>query len=202
MHYLISLPLALILEYRTVLMDANLSIDHIISPTDQSYYEALIQYDTPEVPRNRCILQAARKYSVHPDYIYTLSMAEGGETGKYRKNNDGTHDIGDMQINYERWAIDIERIGFKVDWVMALKHTCTNIEIGAIIFKHRSSGVTDELTAMANYHWYVNTSFNDPHFTYKKRISRIYLDVLKDKQRFTKTGTVNGKLRCRYASCD
>ncbi|WP_281188453.1 transglycosylase SLT domain-containing protein [Vibrio harveyi] len=183
-------------------MDADLAINHQIYPSDLSYYQELIKYDTPQDPINKCILQAAKKYKVHPDYIYTLSMAEGGTTGKYRKNNDGTHDMGIMQINYERWAIDMPRIGYQVDWRLALKHTCTNIEVGTIIFKHRAKGVQNELTAMANYHWFVNVDKNKPHYVYKKRIARIYLALQQDKERFANTGKLNGKLRCRYASCN
>lgn len=181
---------------------ADLPINHTMSDYDVAYYQTLAKSENVRDPIATCLLKAARKYKIHPDYIYTIAMAEGGATGKYRKNNDGTHDMGVMQINYETWAVEFPRIGYKVDWRMTLKNTCTNVEAGTIIYRYRSKGVKDELTAMANYHWYVNAKENKkPHYVYKNRITPIYLALLQDKKEFMTTGKVNAELRCRYANC-
>lgn len=184
-------------------MDTHgLPLDHDISTYDMAYYQTLAQSQAQREPIANCILRAAKKYNIHPDYIFTLAMAEGGTTGKYRKNNDGTHDMGIMQINYERWAKDMPRIGYQVDWRKVLKNTCSNVEAGTIIFKHRSRNVSDTLTALANYHWYVNVDMNRPHHVYKARVKRIYTDLLRDKQAFIETGKLNTELRCKYAACN
>lgn len=179
----------------------ELAIDHTMTSADSAYYQTLSTHDLPHEPLATCILRAAKKVKVHPDYLYTLSMAEGGRAGKYNQNRDGTHDIGVMQINYERWAVEFPRIGYKIDWRKVLKKTCSNVEAGAIIFRYRAKGVQDELTAMANYHWYSTVKNNGPHLKYKKRVAKIYLALLQDKQKFNQSGDLNPKLRCRYADC-
>ncbi|MEI8659218.1 transglycosylase SLT domain-containing protein [Vibrio sp. Hal054] len=178
------------------------SFQPVVSPTDSAYYHQLTRFDTERLPLFNCILYASNKINVHPDYIYTLVMAEGGTMGKYRRNKDGTHDMGIMQINYETWAVDLPRIGWKADWRMVLKNTCSNIELGTIIYQHRAEKAKDELTGLANYHWYSTAKNKGPHFTYKERIERILKDIRADKAKFASTGVVNGTLRCKYANCD
>lgn len=158
-----------------------IAIDNTITAIDLAYYESKAQHDN----KFKCILRAARHYKIHPDYIYTIVKQEAGTTGKYRRNkSDGTHDMGDMQINYETWAREFARLGYKVDWHRVLTNQCDNIIVGTKIMKIRQGTSNDALTAMANYHWYVTAENNAPHFVYKKEIAIKYRAILKDKQNF------------------
>ena len=161
-----------------------LPIDNTITQTDASYYEYL--YTERRQPLARCVLRAARQFDVHPDYIYAIAKQEAGTTGKYNRNNDGTHDVGQMQINYERWAVEFKRMGYRVDWSRVLHNLCDNVMVGTVIIKHRQSTAKDALTAMANYHYFRNVKHNAPHFRYRRLVGKHYQRLLKDKQRFIK----------------
>ncbi len=160
----------------------ELPIDNDISSIDTAYYEFLATERNDELAH--CTLKAARQFSVHPDYIYSIAKQEAGTTGEYRRNADSTHDVGQMQINYERWAKEFIRLGFKVDWVRVLNNLCDNVMVGTKIIELRQSTAKDALTAMANYHYFRNVKNNAPHFRYKKLVGKHYKRLLKDKERF------------------
>lgn len=186
-------------------MIADVPIDHIMTESQISYYEQIAARESSREPIANCILKVSKALNIHANYLYSISMAEGGQTGKYSKNADGTHDMGVMQINYERWAIDLPRIGYSTPptyWRKVLKNTCSNVLVGGIIYRHRAKPAKDALTAMANYHWYSSVKNKAPHIRYKSRISRIYNDIIEDQKSFEKTGKVNYRLRCKYAYCD
>lgn len=166
-------------------MVIDLPIDNTIDVTDIQYYEH--KFDTTGDPLYRCILQAAKQWHVHPDYIYVIARQENGTTGKYRKNeSDGTHDVGRMQINYETWAVEFQRLGFHVDWRRVLFDLCDNVSVGTKIIQIRQGSADDALTAMANYHWFASANNNRPHFDYKAKITPIYEKLLTDKLDFLK----------------
>ncbi|CCO46790.1 putative transglycosylase SLT domain protein [Vibrio nigripulchritudo SOn1] len=186
-------------------MFADIPIDHTMTQNQVSYFEQIAAKESSREPIANCILKVSNVLNIHANYLYSISMAEGGRTGKYSKNADGTHDIGVMQINYERWAVDLPRIGYAVDpsyWRKVLKNTCSNVLVAGIIYRHRAKPANDALTAMANYHWYSSVKNKAPHIRYKKRIARIYKDISADQKSFEKTGKVNIKLRCKYAYCE
>ncbi|MCG9579571.1 transglycosylase SLT domain protein [Vibrio tubiashii] len=183
-------------------MIADIPIDNQMTPDAISYYETLSEYEVNGEPLGLCILRAARKLDVHADYIYTIAIAEGGESGKYSKNADGTHDMGVMQINYERWWHEIKKIGYQVDWRKVLKQTCSNVLVGGIIYRHRAKPAKGAYEAISNYHWYSMVKNKAPHLRYKARIVPIYEDIVRDRETFQKTGELNIRLRCKYAHCD
>ncbi|USD35517.1 MULTISPECIES: transglycosylase SLT domain-containing protein [Vibrio] len=187
-------------------MFTDIPIDHDVSQQQIAYYQQIAASESKREPIARCILRASRILNVHPNYLYTISIAEGGRTGKYRQNADKTHDIGVMQINYETWAVELPRIGYSITpqyWAKVLKNTCTNVLVGGVIFKHRAKPAQDSLTAMANYHWYSMAENKAPHIRYKKRLVKIYDDLIKDQTDFINNGAeVNVRLRCKYAYCD
>ncbi|ELP5729309.1 transglycosylase SLT domain-containing protein [Vibrio vulnificus] len=162
----------------------DLPIDNQITSVDVAFYEMKATHDDAF----RCVLRAARHYTIHPDYIYTILKQEAGTTGEYRQNeSDGTHDIGDMQINYETWAREFRRLGYQVDWRRVLKNQCDNILVGTKIIKLRQSTAKDALTAMANYHWFSTASNKQPHLKYKSEILPKYRAILREKQVFIST---------------
>lgn len=183
-------------------MFADIPIDHTMDVKAVSYYEQLGQYLVNQEPLGKCILKAARKVNVHPDYIYTIAIAEGGTSGKYSKNADGTHDMGLMQINYERWWHEAKRIGYQVDWRKVLKQPCTNVLLGSIIYRYRSKPAKGAYEAMANYHWYSMVENKKPHIRYRTRLVPIYEAIVNDRKAYERTGKLNPALRCRYAHCD
>lgn len=183
-------------------MIVDIPVDHTMDTVTVAYYDVLSAHLVNNEPLARCVIKAAKKLNVHPDYIYTIAIAEGGTSGEYSKNADGTHDMGVMQINYERWWSEIKRIGYKVDWRKALHQPCTNVQLGGIIFRYRAKPAKGAYEAMANYHWYSSVENKKPHIRYRERLIPIYKAIVADRERFAKTGKYNPSLRCRYAHCD
>lgn len=160
----------------------DLPIDNQITQADVAYYHHLAH--DKKVSIAKCILRAAKHYSVHPDYIYAIAKQEAGTTGKYNRNSDGTHDMGDMQINYERWAVEFKRLGFRIDWKRVLNNQCDNVLVGTKIIQMRQGSAKNALTAMANYHYFEKAKNNAPHYRYKVLVSKHYKTILKDKAAF------------------
>ncbi|WP_390240751.1 transglycosylase SLT domain-containing protein [Vibrio sp. R78045] len=160
----------------------DLPIDNEITVTDVAYYEYLFEEKGMELAK--CTLRAARHYKVHPDYIFTIAKQEAGTTGEYNKNKDGTHDVGKMQINYERWAVEFLRLGFKIDWARVLTNLCDNVLVGTKIIEMRQKSSKNALTAMANYHYFVNGKNPKLHYKYKGHIEKHYLRLQKSKNDF------------------
>ncbi|RYU63796.1 transglycosylase SLT domain-containing protein [Aliivibrio finisterrensis] len=163
----------------------DIPIDNTITSMDLAFYE----YKANKGEKlATCVIKAARHYKIHPDYIYTIAKQEAGTTGEYRRNkSDGTHDIGQMQINYETWAEEFLRLGFKVDWSRVLYDLCDNVFVGTKIIELRQGTAKNALTAMANYHWFVNAKNKAPHFVYRKHITKKYKRLQKEKERFNES---------------
>ncbi|MGF1756211.1 transglycosylase SLT domain-containing protein, partial [Vibrio makurazakiensis] len=145
----------------------ELPIDNAINQVDSAYY---IHQTKIGNELGLCVLTAARYFEVHPDYIWTIAQQEAGKTGEFSTNNDGTHDLGQMQINYEVWSKEFDRLGYVVDWTRVFNNLCDNVFVATKIIKMRQKGVSDAYTAMANYHWFYKAKYNRPHLKYKKHI--------------------------------
>ena len=145
----------------------DIPIDNTITSMDLAFYE----YKANKGEKlATCVIKAARHYKIHPDYIYTIAKQEAGTTGEYRRNkSDGTHDMGQMQINYETWAEEFLRLGFKVDWSRVLYDLCDNVFVGTKIIELRQGTAKNALTAMANYHWFVNAKNKAPQNNKKEQ---------------------------------
>ena len=166
----------------------DLPIDNNITAMDVAFYEQKAKTNSAFI----CILKAADQLKIHPDYIYTIWKLEGGKTGAYNRNkSDGTHDIGDMQINYETWAEEFLRLGYAVNWTRVLKNQCDNFYVGSKIIKMRLKNAKTVFTGLANYHWYATAKSNKPHYVYKKKLIPTYRAILKDKASYIKTITVS-----------
>lgn len=161
----------------------DLPIDNNTTAMDVAFYEQKAKKNSAFI----CILKAASHLNIHPDYIYTIWKLEGGTTGSYNRNkSDGTHDIGDMQINYETWAKEFIRLGFRVDWKRVLNNQCDNFYVGSKIIKLRLNNAKTVFTGLSNYHWYSTAKNSAPHYVYKKKLIPVYRSILKDKATYIK----------------
>lgn len=161
----------------------DIPVNNAYTSSDIAFY----QYKASQTnnPLYGCILRAARKFKVHPDYIYVIAKLENGKTGEYRRNeSDGTHDVGKMQINYETWAREFTRLGFYVDWPRVIHNLCDNVDVGTKIIQLRQKSATNAITAMANYHWFASAKNNKPHMTYRARVTPAYRALIEEKIRF------------------
>lgn len=156
-------------------------IDNAISRVELAFYADKAR----ESEKFDCLLYSARRFNIHPDYIYAIAIKEAGTTGKWSTNRDQTRDFGLMQINYETWGAEFERRGIYVNWAAVLHDQCSNIQVATKIIQFRQSTSKYVLTALANYHWMHSYKKNPkPHFVYKKDLKRVLGNIQREKNRF------------------
>ncbi len=121
-----------------------------------------------------CLMLASQTYSVPPAVLVGIYKAEGGQVGQEVRNQNGSYDLGPMQINTV-WLPDLaQRWGVKTQtarqWVR--DDPCTNVGVAAWILKSHLDETGSLSKAIANYH------SRTPHYgtKYKSRVIGIMKD--------------------------
>jgi len=52
----------------------------------------------------KCIKQTEARFGIHRSVMMAIYKVEGGSNGKSSKNKNGSHDLGNFQVNDEVWA--------------------------------------------------------------------------------------------------
>lgn len=102
-----------------------------------------------------CLFLAAHTYEVPPAALMGIYQVEGGKVGQQvGPNNNGTYDLGPMQINTlwvpelaERWGVSHETARRLVK-----DDACTNIGVAAWILRNHLDETRDIAKAIAHYH--------------------------------------------------
>jgi len=116
-----------------------------------------------------CLMLAAQTYDVPPAVLLGIYEVERGAVGQaVGPNDNGTYDLGPMQIN-TLWIPDLAQ-RWKVNEKTALKWVrddpCTNMGVAAWIFKTHMDETGSLSKSIAHYH------SRTPHFgkAYKSRV--------------------------------
>jgi soluble lytic murein transglycosylase-like protein len=101
-----------------------------------------------------CLLLASQTYAVPPAVLVGIYKAEGGQVGQEVRNDNGTYDLGPMQINTV-WMPDLaEKWGVQPatarSWVR--DDACTNVGVAAWILRTHINETGSLSQAIANYH--------------------------------------------------
>jgi hypothetical protein len=101
-----------------------------------------------------CLMLASQTYSVPPAVLVGIYKAEGGTIGKENRNDNGSYDLGPMQINTvwlpelaDKWGVT-ETTARK--WVR--DDACTNVGVAAWILHSHLSETGSLSQAIAHYH--------------------------------------------------
>ncbi len=102
-----------------------------------------------------CLMLAAQTYSVPPAVLVGIHQVEGGKVGQaVGPNNNGSYDLGPMQINTiwipllaEKWGITE---GTAMRWVR--DDPCTNMGVAAWILRTHMNETGSLSQAIAHYH--------------------------------------------------
>jgi soluble lytic murein transglycosylase-like protein len=101
-----------------------------------------------------CMMLAAQTYDVPPAVLVGIYKAEGGRPGLEMKNQNGTQDLGPMQINTlwipelsQKWGVSTETAR---SWVR--DDTCTNVGVAAWILRSHIEETGSITQAIAHYH--------------------------------------------------
>ena len=107
------------------------------------------------VPFLACMSLVASIYGLPPRVLPSIQAVEGGTPNLAVRNNNGTEDLGPMQIN-SLWIDPLARYTGLTPTVVRerlLSRPCFNIAAAGAIFRYyldRAAG--DVLTAVGNYH--------------------------------------------------
>ncbi len=118
-----------------------------------------------------CLMLASQTYSVPPAVLVGIYKAEGGKVGQEVRNDNGTYDLGPMQINTVwmpelagKWGVS-ESTAKK--WVR--DDACTNVGVAAWILRSHIDETGSLSQAIAHYH------SRTPYYgtTYKRKVISI-----------------------------
>jgi Transglycosylase SLT domain len=97
-----------------------------------------------------CSITAAIKYEIPANILLTIAEKEGGKSGQWISNRNGTHDVGAMQFN-TAYLQDLSRYGISADDVA--KPGCYAYDLAAWRVRlHIKNDKGDIWTKAANYH--------------------------------------------------
>jgi soluble lytic murein transglycosylase-like protein len=101
-----------------------------------------------------CLMLASQTYSVPPAVLVGIYKAEGGKIGQEVRNDNGSYDLGPMQINTV-WMPDLaQKWGVQPatarQWVR--DDACTNVGVAAWILRNHMDETGSLSQAIANYH--------------------------------------------------
>jgi len=102
-----------------------------------------------------CLMLAAQTYSVPPAVLLGIYQVEGGTIGQsVGPNNNGTYDLGPMQINTvwipelaDAWGVSENTA---LSWVR--DDPCTNMGVSAWILRNHMNETGSLAQAIAHYH--------------------------------------------------
>ncbi len=101
-----------------------------------------------------CLMLASQTYSVPPAVLVGIYKVEGGKVGQEVRNDNGTYDLGPMQINTiwmpelaGNWGVS-ETTARK--WVR--DDACTNVSVAAWILRGHIDETGSLSQAIAHYH--------------------------------------------------
>ena len=107
------------------------------------------------IPYLACMALVAHVYTLPPRVLPSIHAIEGGQVGTVHPNQDGSEDLGVMQVN-TRWIIPLARYtGLGADVVRArlLREPCFNIAAaGAILRTYLDEERGDLMQAIGDYH--------------------------------------------------
>lgn len=101
-----------------------------------------------------CLLIAAQTYHIPPAVLLGIYQIEGGQIGQEVHNDNGSYDLGPMQINTVwlpelagQWGVNNATAR---KWVR--DDPCTNVGVAAWILRRHLNETGDLARSIANYH--------------------------------------------------
>lgn len=113
------------------------------------------QMERPTPLTHACLNDVSEKYGIHPVVLSLIYRVEGGKSGYKIQNKDKTHDLGLMQINWERHQKKLEKRGITEN--MVRYNDCLNLAVAAHYVREVTHGIRistprEYFRAIARYH--------------------------------------------------
>lgn len=169
-----------------------------LPPIERSYYEYVIEhgdrgyYDTiyPQSKRplalkelgiiEQCTLISAKLNNFDPKYLRVLMRSESGWPGASVKANNGSSDLGIVQINPKVWDQEFSKLGIHLDWANVRDNSCANLYVAGVIFARRLKSASSASEALGNYHRYITKGNALSHISYRKKAIGHLIDIEKE----------------------
>jgi hypothetical protein len=107
------------------------------------------------IPYLACMLSVAAFYGLPPRVLPAIQAVEGGQVGTVSRNQDGSEDLGVMQVN-TRWLGPVAQVTGLPEPVVRERlvgDACFNIAAaGAILHGHLTRTNGDLMRAVGDYH--------------------------------------------------
>jgi hypothetical protein len=107
------------------------------------------------IPYLACMALVARVYTLPPRVLPSIHAIEGGQVGTVHINQDGSEDLGVMQVN-TRWIMPLARytgLGAEIVRARLINEPCFNIAAaGAILRAYLDEERGDLMQAIGDYH--------------------------------------------------
>jgi hypothetical protein len=100
---------------------------------------------------DKCVMASANHFKINPLVIRSILAVEGGKIGTLSRNDNGTFDMGLMQINTIHLP-DIKNRFPSVGWKELTYNPCINIGIGTWILDQRLKETSRFWEGVGNYH--------------------------------------------------
>ncbi|MDH5722457.1 MAG: lytic transglycosylase domain-containing protein [Alphaproteobacteria bacterium] len=101
-----------------------------------------------------CLMMASQTYNVPPALMVGIYKAEGGKIGQEVANENGSHDLGPMQINTvwlpelaKRWKVSEDKAH-----KMVRDDACINTKVAAWILRNHINETQSLSQALQHYH--------------------------------------------------
>lgn len=138
-----------------------------------------------------CVLQAASVQHVPPVVILSLMKTEGGRVGAWRTNENGSHDLGPLQINDRTWVPRLARMQFggnqKEAEAALIYDGCYNVSVGAYIFHRYLEQAGGNIGVAVGYY-----NSHTPYFANRYRVAFLHsLDTFIHRPKFA-SGVTKG----------
>ena len=129
-------------------------------------FSALLIHDVPI----ECINQAAVAHHVPAALLISVLRVEGGRAGMAKRNRNGSHDYGPMQINTV-WLDKLGTYGYSREQIQY--DPCINMWVGAWILSQRIAASDNLWRGVANYHSYTD----DKNLIYQSKVWNAYQQI-------------------------
>ncbi|MDO9712297.1 lytic transglycosylase domain-containing protein [Paracraurococcus lichenis] len=121
------------------------------------------------IPYLACMMAVATFYGLPPRVLPAIQAVEGGQVGTVSRNQDGSEDLGVMQVN-TRWLAPVAQVTGLPEGTVRERlvgDACFNIAAaGAILHGHLRQANGDLMRAVGNYH----SRTPDLHAAYAARV--------------------------------
>lgn len=137
-------------------------------------------------PNPTCLLDVTSRAKIPFTVFLAIMRTEGGRVGMVKRNRNGSHDLGVMQVNDQAWLRKIAYMDFNGDMKKAREKLiydgCYNMKISAMIYRNYidEAGGIDNPNSIAIAVGHYNSHTPEKMARYMNMVAPNFRRVLRD----------------------